>query len=152
MKDKGRKLLIVITMVLLIVLVGVGLIMMLSKGSGKENKKKETKEDYRCVDKLCISKVSIEENEGSESVLLVIKNEGTTTIAKQCVNLVAKETSMEFCVNELEADHELSMVFEKSEFIGNDINDFKLEKAKVKEEAPVEENQEVVENQEVYTE
>ena len=146
MNDKKRKTLILITLILLIVLVGVGMIMLFSQEEkNSDSDKKSNVDDNRCVDGLCLSKVSIEENSGSKVLLLTLKNEGTNNITNTCVNIVSKEVPMEFCVEQLEKDQEVSIVLEKSDLMGDDIKDYKLEKVKdIKVETPAENNQTTV--------
>lgn len=136
MKEKNRKTLIIITSVLLVVLVVVGLIMLLSQSPNKE-KEKDTKykEDYRCVEGLCVNKVSVE----GENVMVLLKNEGTEKIAELCVEVTAKnDKNFKLCVNEFNSGDDLNLAFSKEEFSGEDIKDFKLTKAEKEEEVIVE--------------
>ena len=136
MKEKSRKTLIIITSVLLVILVVVGLIMLLSQSSNKE-KEKDTKqkEDYRCVEGLCVNKVSVE----GENVMVSLKNESTEGIAELCVEVTAKnDKKFELCVNDFNSGDDLSLALPKEEFSGEDVKDFKLAKAKEEEEVIVE--------------
>lgn len=129
MKENKRKNLIIVIIILLIVLIGAGIIMVLAQSDDKANTgSKKEKENNRCVDKLCISKVTTEDNNGSETLAITIKNEGTETIKEKCVKLSSKENSFDICITELLPDAEMLMGFSKKEIAGEDINDFKLEK------------------------
>ena len=134
MIESKRKKLIIITVVLLIILVTVGVCMMVTKPESKKNNEKETteKENNRCVDQLCISKISTDDDNGNNSITIILKNEGKTTINESCVKLVSKETNIELCVNDLEPEGEMVQVFEKKEMLGEKIEDFSLEKVEKK--------------------
>ncbi len=145
-KQKNNKILIIITTILLVILVVVGVAMSMSKKPEKEKENKKEKENNRCVDKVCISKVSIEENEGSKSVNLVIKNEGETKVEGKCVNLVNNDFKFKVCIPELEPTAEMNLLFEYTDEFGKTIKDYGLEAIEEPKEEVVEENTEVAQN------
>ena len=111
-------------------LLAIASIAIISKPNDKV--KKESK-DSRCVDKICISNVFIEETLGSKSIRLVLKNEGEKIINKSCVRLVDKEKNYVICLNDVKKDEELEMFLEYTEKSGNTIDDYSLEKASKQE-------------------
>lgn len=128
MNEKNRKIMIIVTAVLLVALVVVGLIMLLNQPSGeKDNEKGSSNKDNRCVEQLCISKVSTDEENGT-GVIVILKNEGSTVIKDTCVKLVSKTNSINICATELEPEGQMVQIFEKSEMGGDKIEDFSLEK------------------------
>lgn len=129
MNEKSRKLLITVTSILLVLLVVVGLVMLLNQPSGKKDNEKGTnnKENNRCVEQLCINKISTDDENGN-GVIVTLKNEGKTVIKDTCVKLVSSTNSINLCVVELAPEGEMMQIFEKSEMTGDKIEDFSLEK------------------------
>lgn len=129
MKTNNRKILIIVTSVLLVLLVVVGLVMLLNQPSDKKDKNEGTteKENNRCVEQLCINKVTTD-GENENALGITLKNEGVTNIKEACVKLISETNSVEFCVGELEPEGEMMQVFDKREMGGDKIEDFSLEK------------------------
>lgn len=129
MNEKSRKLLIIVTSILLVLLVVVGLVMLLNQPSGKKDneKGKNNKENNRCVEQLCINKISTDDENGN-GIMITVKNEGKTVVKDTCVKLVSSTNSINLCVVELEPEGEVMQIFEKSEMTGEKIEDFSLEK------------------------
>lgn len=130
MKDGKRKILIAITSILLVILVIVGIVMLLSNGNKDNSNKKqdEAKENNRCVEGLCISKVEVEDNNGSGNIYITLKNEGETIIEKICAKISSTETSTDFCLENVDVGEERGFAYSQSEMKGNDTKDFSLEK------------------------
>lgn len=129
MKTNNRKILIIVTSVLLVLLVVVGLVMLLNQPSDKKDKNEGTteKENNRCVEQLCINKVTTD-GENENALGITLKNEGVTNIKEACVKLISETNSVEFCVSELEPEGEMMQIFDKREMGGDKIEDFSLEK------------------------
>ena len=133
MNEKNRKVLIIITAILLVLLVTVGIIMLLNQPSGKKDNEtdKNKKENNRCVEQLCINKVTTDDTNG-DGINITLKNEGVTIIKEACVKLVSETNSIELCVNELDPEGEMMQIFNKKEMGGDKIEDFSLEKVEKK--------------------
>ena len=95
----------------------------------KNNDKKE-KKDNRCAETVCLSKVSVEESNGSKLVTLVVKNEGKNTLGKSCVNIISGELSVKYCFDEFAPDGETTLILNAKDGFGDNIKDYKIEKDK----------------------
>ena len=127
MRGKGREVLIFIIIILLIVLICFGMIMTLSHPEKEISINKNDEKDFRCVVKLCVSNVLIDETKEPKIVLVDIKNEGKNTIKRQCIKLSTNGQSFNFCANNIESGQSLSVEFNYSDNVGVDIKDYILE-------------------------
>ena len=128
MKEKKRRMYIIIVIVLLILLIGTGIIMLTTNNKPTEKKEnKETKEENNlCVENLCITKVSFEDNEDGKSIRVDLKNISEEIIEEQCVKIVGQNAEIPICVQQLEK--ETTLVFENNENFGKNLKDYKLVK------------------------
>ena len=128
MDDKKRNVLIIVLIALLILLVILGLIMIpkenKDKNTGKEKDKEKT--NKLCVEKLCISRVSLEEIESSKSLYIELKNTGNTKIERECIKIKTKELEIPTCVENVEPNTSLKYVYEYNEQFGDKLEDFEL--------------------------
>lgn len=141
---KGSKKIIIIAIVLAVLLVGVGIIITVTTKQEKEPKDKNTK-DTRCVEKVCISDVSVGEYNGSKVVNVTLKNEGKTVVEDLCVNLVASEQKYVICLKSVSTNEEIILPLDYKED-EDSIEDYSLEKAPKEEANDAKEKREEVLN------
>ena len=132
-KVKKKKKFIIIAVVLAVLLVGTGVFLLVTTNQDKEPKEKQTEKNSRCVNKICIYDVSVEDIDGSKSVSAVLKNEGKKTVESECVNLLFSDKKYTICLNDVKANEELKLNLEYTETIENEIDDYSLEKASEQE-------------------
>ena len=90
-----REVLISIVVVLLILLIGVGVVMLITNGKQtKEDKPKKEEINNLCVENLCISKVGFDEINGSKSINIDFTNTSDKIIEKLCVKVVTKDVEI----------------------------------------------------------
>ena len=125
--EKMRKILIVILIILLAILVIIGL-SMVTKSGNKNDKEIASKKKSICAEKLCISKVSIEEVEKSKAVYIELENTDDEKIEDICVRIISKELEIPVCIESLEPEKTVNYIYEYNEMFGEKLKDYSLVK------------------------
>lgn len=134
MNKRKRKNIIMLTTFLLVVLVVIVFVLTHNVGKIESNDENKSLKNNRCVKDICLSKVEVEEIDGSKIASITVKNEGEETVNNSCVSVFYGEMRVEFCFDKLSSNDERILVLNTNDGFGDNIKDYKIGNLEKKQE------------------
>ncbi len=129
---KKNKILIIIILLLSVGLIATGLVLALTKNkdSSEIKEQEETIDKDRCSGNICISNISIQDVDGINSVIIILKNEGKEVVKNSCYNIITGTKEHEMCSDNFGVGEEIHLIYDYTDDYGTTVADYEIKKTK----------------------